>query len=157
MASWMMTPYLGNGLLPKPMLTYYINNSTTFSAHCHNFLTLWEYVFHMWLAMWKKSRYVSLWKRNLAQCELTMITFSWQRLFFIIILFLVMKSGHNFAHVTTVQLSWHVQNCDLIGSLLFKYLATCIFARFVLWVHKLFVKWVSCVTKASVTTKMIQN
>ena len=24
------------------------------------------------------------------------------------------ESGHNFAHVTTAQLLWHVQNCDLI-------------------------------------------
>ena len=24
------------------------------------------------------------------------------------------QSGHKFAHVTTAQLSWHVQNCDLI-------------------------------------------
>ena len=29
-------------------------------------------------------------------------------------------SGHNFAHATTAQLSWHVQNWDLIGSLFFK-------------------------------------
>ena len=27
------------------------------------------------------------------------------------------QSGHNFAHVITVQLSWHVQTCDLVGSL----------------------------------------
>ena len=27
------------------------------------------------------------------------------------------KSGHNMAHATTAQLSWHVQNCDLIKSL----------------------------------------
>ena len=26
---------------------------------------------------------------------------------------LMIKSGHNFAHVTTAQLSWHVQNYDL--------------------------------------------
>ena len=26
------------------------------------------------------------------------------------------QSGHNFAHVTTALLSWHVQNCDLIGA-----------------------------------------
>ena len=26
-----------------------------------------------------------------------------------------MRSGHNFAHATTAQLSWHVQYCDLIG------------------------------------------
>ena len=27
------------------------------------------------------------------------------------------KSGHNFAHVMTAELLWHVQSCDLIGSL----------------------------------------
>ena len=27
------------------------------------------------------------------------------------------QSGHNFAHVTTAQLSWHVENCDLIETL----------------------------------------
>ena len=26
-------------------------------------------------------------------------------------------SDHNFAHAMTAQLSWHVQNCDLNGSL----------------------------------------
>ena len=28
-----------------------------------------------------------------------------------------MRSGHNFAHAMTAELSWHVQNCDLIQSL----------------------------------------
>ena len=36
-----------------------------------------------------------------------------------IILILMIQSGHNFAHVMTVKLSWHVQNCDLITSLFF--------------------------------------
>ena len=26
---------------------------------------------------------------------------------------IMIRSGHNFAHVTTAQLSWHVQNCGL--------------------------------------------
>ena len=30
------------------------------------------------------------------------------------ILILIMQSGHKFAHVTTAQLPWHVQKCDLI-------------------------------------------
>ena len=30
---------------------------------------------------------------------------------------LMIQSGHKFAHVTTAQLSWHVQNWDLIESL----------------------------------------
>ena len=29
------------------------------------------------------------------------------------------QSGHKFAHATTAQLSWHVQNCDLILQLFF--------------------------------------
>ena len=29
------------------------------------------------------------------------------------------QSGHKFAHATTAQLSWHVQNCDLISWLFF--------------------------------------
>ena len=32
-----------------------------------------------------------------------------------VILIKMILSGYNFAHVTTAQLSWHVQNCDLIG------------------------------------------
>ena len=30
---------------------------------------------------------------------------------------MMIQSGYNFAHATTAQLSWHVQNRDLIGSL----------------------------------------
>ena len=36
---------------------------------------------------------------------------------FIVIFILMIWSGHNFAHVMTAMLSWHVQNWDLIGSL----------------------------------------
>ena len=32
---------------------------------------------------------------------------------------IIIRSNHNFTHATTAQL-WHVQNCDLIGSLLLK-------------------------------------
>ena len=32
---------------------------------------------------------------------------------FAIILILMIQSGHNFAHVMTAELSWHVQNCGL--------------------------------------------
>ena len=39
---------------------------------------------------------------------------------FDLVVVLMTKSGHNFAHVTTAQLSWHVQNCDLIWSLFAK-------------------------------------
>ena len=31
-----------------------------------------------------------------------------------VIMILMIQSGHNFAHVMTAWLSWHVQNCDLI-------------------------------------------
>ena len=34
------------------------------------------------------------------------IAFTWK---------IILWSHHNFTHVTTAQLSWHVQNCDLIG------------------------------------------
>ena len=33
---------------------------------------------------------------------------------------LMIQSNYKFAHVMTAQLSWHVQNCDQIGSLYFK-------------------------------------
>ena len=33
---------------------------------------------------------------------------------------LMIQSGHKFAHVTTAQLSWHVQNCDLVSYLFIK-------------------------------------
>ena len=33
----------------------------------------------------------------------------------------MMQSRHNFAHVKTAKLSWHVQNYDIIGSLVLKY------------------------------------
>ena len=49
---------------------------------------------------------------------------------------------HNIAHVMTAQLSWHVQNCGIIGSSLFHTEATNIsFTRFGSWVHKLFMIW----------------
>ena len=35
---------------------------------------------------------------------------------FDILLIFMMQPGLNFAHVTTAQLSWHVQNLDLVGS-----------------------------------------
>ena len=30
---------------------------------------------------------------------------------------IIIRSGHNFVYAMTAQLSWHMQNCDLIGSL----------------------------------------
>ena len=37
-----------------------------------------------------------------------------------VIMMLVIQLDHKFAHVTTAVLSWHMQNCDLIGSSLFR-------------------------------------
>ena len=56
------------------------------------------------------------------------------------ILILLIHSGHNFAHVTTAQLLWHVQNYDLIRSLFFMQ-EQHIFLDYELF--KQFVKWVS--------------
>ena len=52
---------------------------------------------------------------------------------------LIIQSGHKLVHVTTAQLSWHVQISDLIWAYLF---TKGYFTRFGLWAHKLFVKWV---------------
>ena len=41
------------------------------------------------------------------------------RFFFAVIFILMMQPGHEFAHVTTALLSWHVQNHDMIRSLFF--------------------------------------
>ena len=37
------------------------------------------------------------------------------------ILHVKIQSVHYFAHITTAELSWHVQNCDLVGSLFVMY------------------------------------
>ena len=54
---------------------------------------------------------------------------------------LIIQSGHNFAHAMTAELSWHVQNCDLVGLPESKLEQKNIFARFQFWAHKPFVKW----------------
>ena len=51
------------------------------------------------------------------------------------------RSDHNLAHVTTAELSWHVQNCDLIEWIIIKIRVKLNFAKFLLWAHKSFVKW----------------
>ena len=55
---------------------------------------------------------------------------------------MIIQSGHNFAHATTAELSWHVQNCDMIGSFGCKLEKKRIFFRVELWAHKLYAKWV---------------
>ena len=55
---------------------------------------------------------------------------------------IILSSGHNFVHVTTAWLSWHVQIRDLITSSK-SYLKESEFCtRFHLWGHKVSVKWV---------------
>ena len=44
-------------------------------------------------------------------------------------------SGHNFADVTTAELSWHVQNYDLIGWLKSRLLIMSCYGPFVTWVQ----------------------
>ena len=51
---------------------------------------------------------------------------------------LINHSGRNFAHDTTAELSWHVQNCDAIGKSFFIKKQHKLFARFGLWAHELF-------------------
>ena len=43
------------------------------------------------------------------------------KLFLLLTLILMIQSGHKLAHVTTAELSWHVQNCDIIWWLLFSH------------------------------------
>ena len=40
--------------------------------------------------------------------------YSWnlEKILFALDLIMMIRPGHKFAHVTTAQLSWHVQNCD---------------------------------------------
>ena len=61
---------------------------------------------------------------------------------------MMIRSDHNFAHVTTAELSWHVQNCDPIGSSEsestqreFQQDFFFFTRRFQLWAHKPFGKW----------------
>ena len=51
---------------------------------------------------------------------------------------LMMWSGHNFAHATTAELSWHVQNYDMFGALELE-LGKLLFTNFHSWAHKSFV------------------
>ena len=56
---------------------------------------------------------------------------------FVPFMILVIQWGHNFAHGITAQLSWHVQNYDLIGTFILYVRTTNIFTRVGLWAHKL--------------------
>ena len=59
-----------------------------------------------------------------------------------LILIVMVWSSHNFSHVTTAELSWHVQNCELIRPYFYAR-ARRIFLRFRLRTHKYFIKWIS--------------
>ena len=52
---------------------------------------------------------------------------------------MITRLCHNFAHATAAQLSWHVQNYDMIGSFEIKSKQKRISVKFQLWAHKLFV------------------
>ena len=59
---------------------------------------------------------------------------------FTLSLILMVQTGHNFAHVTTAKLLWHVQNCYLISPL-FVMSKNLLYARFELRANKPFIKW----------------
>ena len=67
------------------------------------------------------------------------------KIYFPLNIILIIQSGYKFADVTTAQLSWHVQSCGLIWSLLVKQ-ETHEFVQtiFRLWAHKSFVQWLTC-------------
>ena len=66
----------------------------------------------------------------------------------------MIKSGYNVAHATTAKLSWHVQNCDLIGVIIIVWV-THIFTIFRLWDHKLFVCFSSLFQNSIFATKRV--
>ena len=49
------------------------------------------------------------------------------KLFWGLILIIMLQSGHNFVQVTTAKLSWHVQKCNTIWYMLFYYNRTIFF------------------------------
>ena len=81
-------------------------------------------------------------------------TYDWNlaKIIFAVIFLLTIQSGHKFAHVTTAQLSWHVQNCELIRPIYFVYEEDFFFflqnlMNFASWAHKTFVKRIPCQPK----------
>ena len=59
-----------------------------------------------------------------------------------LVLNLRIRSGHHFAHATTAQLWWHVQNCNLIEPLLLCKRCMYFCKIFGSRAHKTFVTWV---------------
>ena len=64
------------------------------------------------------------------------------KIHFALISILMVHSCHRFAYAMTALLSWHVQNCDMIWSLLCMQELQIFFLRFGLRAHKPFMKWV---------------
>ena len=62
----------------------------------------------------------------------------------VVIMIMIIQSGHNFAHVTTAQLLWHVQKLWPDWIIIFKVRTACIFTRFGIWAHTHFMKWLWC-------------
>ena len=54
---------------------------------------------------------------------------------------LTIQSGHNLAHVMTAELSWHVQNCDLMLLWFFMLTQTYLQYNFMYIDHKSLMKW----------------
>ena len=94
----------------KPNITYLLSQNGRLSVQIYiaqqSFILLYTYLWgravtHCTNGFWAHDR-------NLVKID------------FALILMTMIQSGHNFAHVTTTQLSWHVQNYDLIWSLFFE-------------------------------------
>ena len=62
------------------------------------------------------------WESSRAISQVGLCGHNWNitKLFVAFITMLINQPGHKFAHVTTAQLSWHVQICEPIWSLLSK-------------------------------------
>ena len=67
-------------------------------------------------AGWLTLEIILLWAGNHFTKGLWARNWNLVKLFFVLILIMI-QSCHNFAHVMTAELSWHVQNCDVIWSL----------------------------------------
>ena len=73
----------------------------------------------------------------------------------------LIQSGHNFAHATTAQLSWHVQKLSPDWTLIFFHNHNTyfffFFTIFILLTHKPFVTWVPGAVTPADTTVTIHN
>ena len=69
-------------------------------------------------------------------------------------LFIMIKPGCSFAHATTAELSWHVQNCNWIWWLFVKKKKTIFFSGDLHNGLKAFVKWISRAPEAGLRERM---